>query len=102
MNDFILQADFSHHSQSWFYTHIEILGPNKYRVRIRRNAYDFQCYAIVEIWTGKKWSQVISRPIEEMSCNSVSYTQETLSEADKTRFKVDATNLLALAVRIAG
>jgi hypothetical protein len=37
-----------------------------------------------------------------MSCNSVSYTQETLSEADKTRFKVDATNLLALAVRIAG
>jgi hypothetical protein len=102
MKEEILQSDFSHNSQSWFYTHIEVIGSKKYRVRIRRNAYDFQCYAIVEIWTGKKWAEVISRPIEEMSCSSVSYTQEILSEADKTRFKLDATNLLALAVQIAG
>lgn len=92
-----IQADFSNHSQSWFYTKISILGSKKYRIRIRRNAYDFQSYAVAELWNGQEWKEVISRPIEKMLCSKVSYTKETLTLDETGFFEFDAEELLALA-----
>lgn len=97
----ILQADFSHNSQSWFFTQIAIIGKNKFRIRIRRDAYDFQSYALAELWNGQEWKQVISRPIEKMLCHSVSYVFENLTAEQKGFFEFDAEELIALADTVA-
>lgn len=95
----IIQSDFSNHNQSWSYTQVIEESDKKFRVRIRRNAYDNQSFAVAELWTGTDWNQIISRPIEKMKCHSILY-YEPLTARDETIFKQDAEDLLKMAFEV--
>lgn len=41
------------------------------RATIRRDYYDYQSYGRVDIWTGKSWSEVLSRSIAELPADSL-------------------------------
>ncbi len=101
MKTTVIQADFEHNSQSWYYTKTVKIGSKKFRTRIRRNAYDFQSYAIIEIWNGKCWKEVLSRPIKQMLCYAVNYFDEQLTAEQKGFFEFDADSLLQLATQVA-
>ena len=67
------------------------------RVRIQRNAYDDQSSAIVEAWSGTRWEGVVTAPITECECRSVSYVTKGVAAA---AFHADAKRLLAEALEV--
>ncbi len=60
-------------TQSVNYEQVFEFGPNRLRVRIKRDAYDNQSHARVHVWLGG-WVLVCSTPIEWMYCRTLSYT----------------------------
>lgn len=96
----IIQSDFNYSQQSWHYTQLVKVGDTKFRIRLRRNAYDFQSYAVIERWNGEEWKEVLSRPIREMLCKDVHYYSEQLSSEQKGFFEFDAEALLLLALEV--
>lgn len=71
----------------------------RFRARIRRNAYDFQSYAVVETWTDSGWTQV--HGVRDLSTLSImGYSYVTRDEAWKTAIARDAKRLLELAATI--
>lgn len=69
------------------------------RVMIRRNAYDHQSSATVELWTPTGWTNVLTHhDITTLRIGKHSYT--TRSEAWKADAQADALNLLAAAAVI--
>lgn len=78
--------------QSWWYERIVKIPTNrKLKVEIRRNAYDVQSYAKVEIWSGTKWEEVVKVPITLCECQRISYASDTVLAED---FHADANRLL--------
>lgn len=84
-------------SQSWNFTQIVATANGRFRVRIRRNAHDFQSYAIVERWDGERWNEVATRPITACACATVSYVHKTV---DRALFAADASDLLQVALQV--
>lgn len=96
----VILEDLEHSQQSWNYTKVVKVGDTRFRIRLRRNAYDFQSYAIVERWNGEEWKQVLSRPISEMLCKEIGYYEELLTAEQKGFFEFDADALLKIALEI--
>lgn len=92
-----IQEDLWNANQSWNYERVQQVEGHHFRVRIRRNAYDHQSHATCERWDGDRWRQVISRPIEEMTCSAVSYVTKS---PDQLLFQDDACELIALALKV--
>ena len=69
------------------------------RVSIRRNAHDEQSWARVHRWDGTKWQLVLSRPICECHCKTISYIQQGVKIA---AFKKDTEELLQATMGIIG
>jgi hypothetical protein len=87
------------HSQSWNYDLIVVSSGVRYRVEIRRNAYDFQSWAKVSRWDGTKWHPVYNEPIESCRCKSISYVER---DVQHDVFRPDALRLLETAIAING
>ena len=83
--------------QSWNYEAIvKLYSTRKLRVTIKRDSYDFQCVARVDLWTGE-WTRVNSLSISECLCYKVSYVA---MNADAVAFRPDAVRLLDVARKI--
>ena len=90
--------------QSWHYTGTfkSVLSngtTHTLRVRIERNAYDFQSSARVERWNGDKWCGVSYKPIAECNCFGLSYVEKGV---EPSYFEPDVTALLDEALAIVG
>jgi hypothetical protein len=104
----LIQEDLWNDNQSWCYEAITDHGGERLRVKIRRNAHDSQSSAICERWDGDAWKQVVSRPIEQMECSSVSYTdlpvdyakRTTCRKVDADLFLMDADDLRSRALAV--
>lgn len=83
--------------QSWYFERTVQVGVVKLKVKIRRNAYNDQSYARVERWNGEEWKIVVTAPITECQCQSLSYVTRGVNLAD---FEKDYTRLLTEAVKI--
>lgn len=85
-------------NQSWYFERVtKINGGITLKVSIRRNAYDCQSHAQVHKWNGDKWEVVVSAPISECECQSISYVQ---SGVTKSFFEADHNRLFMEAVKI--
>jgi len=91
----IIRENLYNLDQSWNYERVIESGNLKYRVFIRRNAYDSQSYihGFVLDPVHKKWNQVVNLPITIASCNSVSYVQKETPEMRRL-FEQDAFMVL--------
>lgn len=94
-------------SQSWLYESVWKMDRNgegayKIRVRIRRNAYDFQSWMIGEVWshTDLKWNKVTELPIEGAACASVTYVDDHLTQQQKDLFVKDEQTVLAEVAKV--
>lgn len=83
--------------QSWNYESL-LSHPNgkRVRIRIKRDAFDYQSYALAECFDAEanKWNEVASIPYPQMSCLKVSYIQDTATMKD---FQEDEKTLLGEA-----
>lgn len=59
--------------QSWYYESTLTISGRKIKIEIRRNAYDFQSWAIALLFDGNKWNQIAHIPHPQMKCMHVSY-----------------------------
>lgn len=88
-------------NQSWYFEHTVLVNEGttsfKLRVAIRRNAYDNQSYAHVDMWNGNEWKRVLGVPITECVCKSISYTDVAVT---KTAFVIDSNKLLLETCKI--
>lgn len=85
--------------QSWHYEKI-VVHPDgfRFRVQIKRNAYDTQSYARVSTWTTEEgWEVVTTDPIEVCACAGINYVMKNVRNAD---FKADAERLLDVAQEV--
>lgn len=80
---------------------VESNGVQSLRIRIKRDAYDFQSYAVVEIWSqhNQCWSQIAAIPYPHLATLDCSYVDRDEDHVDRL-FLVDADDLLALAGEI--
>jgi hypothetical protein len=71
----------------------------KVRVRIQSDSYDFQSYAIVELFDGGKWNQLDIIPFSEMETNEGLYYKVKDSNLSKYSylFQKDRDKLIKLA-----
>jgi hypothetical protein len=60
-------------NQSWYFERTVLIGGEKLKVEIRRNAYDDQSYGRVMKWDGNEWKQVVHSPIQLLQCRHISY-----------------------------
>jgi hypothetical protein len=92
-------------SQSWHYERTVNVyvsdwrngQAHKLKVYICRNAYDAQSYATVSRWDGSQWQNMVSAPITECECMSISYVQAGITAE---AFAEDFARLLREAVSI--
>ncbi len=98
---------FYNQSQSWNYEHIcETVRPRdsgrlKFRIVIRRNAYDCQSYlrGFVLDPMHLSWNLLVDRPIKGTHCQDVSYVQPE-DKANKSAFERDAHEVLRELMQI--
>lgn len=86
-------------NQSWYHKRVVVVDERRFKVHIRRNAYDFQSFAKVELWNGSEWKGVYSEPITACACKSISYVQSGITD---TAFEEDFMRLLLVAAEIVG
>lgn len=96
---FIIQDDHYQANQSWCLDRIYSLGQHRIRVKIRRNAYDEQSYAVVESWHMSGWQQIAHRHISFLACKTVSYQGK---DGQRALFDKDATVLYHMALAVLG
>lgn len=90
-------------NQSWNYDWIGVVSGlvsgRRFRVKIRRNAYNEQSSAAGYIYDTRqsKWNAIVSFPIENCDCNHLSYTNNNVSSVD---FWKDRAMLLDAMVKI--
>jgi hypothetical protein len=87
------------HSQSLWYERVLDHKGTRFRVEIRRNAYDDQSWARVDRWNGEEWKRVVHAPISACLCKEVSYAARNPTQE---LFEKDADRLLQEALEIAG
>lgn len=89
--------------QSWYFERtVKVkneFNERSLRVTIRRNAYDNQSYARVDVWDTSKnvWNRVVNAPITECECKRISYVDNHISI---TVFGTDYSRLLDEALKI--
>jgi hypothetical protein len=98
----VIQNEVDNHGQSWNFAHIVKGntgkgGVYKLRIRIRRNAYDAQSYALAEHWNGYKWHEVVRQAIDRCECQSISYVSRGVTPEI---FKNDCKRLLDMALAV--
>lgn len=96
----VIQDDLNNRNQSWNLERITVTDVGRFRIRIRRNAYDEQSWGIAEVWTDAGWSQVVHRDINELRCKSSSYVRKVLTPGMTGDFDQDANDLLAMAYEV--
>jgi hypothetical protein len=85
--------------QAWVYIKVVEECGYKFRVEIRRDAYDDRSIAKVEKWSGAAWEFVHSIPIEDCVCKKISYVMTNVSYDD---FRSDSHKLIETAKSIVG
>jgi len=85
--------------QAWNFQRTVATRHGNLRTTIRRNAYDDQSWSKVERWDGDKWQEVVTIPIEFLSCKTLSYVVRGIT---KKEFAADAKLLLDEAVKVIG
>jgi len=88
--------------QSWQYQALWQLGEDRLRILIRRNAYDHQSYARVEVFSFalRKWEPLADLPYAKMSVTKagrISYVNTSLTDNQKAYFLQDERELIRLA-----
>lgn len=85
-------------NQSWYYEWVGI-HERKFKVSIRRNAYDEQSWARGFVYdpVGSKWNQIVNNHIKECDCQSVSYDNPHIGRND---FLNDRVRLLEQMLKI--
>ena len=87
-------------SQSWNYEHIATVDGHKVRVRIRRNFYDTQSYAEVQVFSVTEgWKQITSLSIGETATSCFS-SQSGQTPALVNAMRSDAANLIDIATAV--
>lgn len=86
-------------NRSWCYEATYKIDNHRFRVEIRRNAYDEQSFARVSRWDGAQWHKVCSKPISECHCKTVSYVRADVTAKD---FERDELDLRLEAIAITG
>lgn len=81
----------------WDFTKIVIISGKKIKVKIKRDAYDEQSYAKVELWSNDKWNHVYNVPIVKCHSKNISYVQDKI---DESLFEKDFEDLLNIAIKI--
>ena len=73
----------------WIYEHTIACGVRRYRVHIRRNAYDFQSSITGFVYSheNSKWNELVHRPIDGSRASTVSYV---CKDPDRHLFDDDA------------
>jgi hypothetical protein len=85
--------------QSWWLERIwENPDGRRMKVVARHNAYAFQSYVRVSIWSGSKWETVYSLMGEEF--NRISYVEK--GPMDPKRFDPSVRDAVATAMKIVG
>ena len=86
--------------QAVIYTEILKQGTNKFRVRIKSDSYEFQCFASVDYWNGNEWKNVHTKKFDNMKTpNGLAYVS---GEIGQTKFKQDRDDLINIALEIVG
>ena len=95
-----IQEEFYCQDQSWNYLEVfQDDSGQRFRIEIRRNAYDNQSYARIKRWDGSQWQFVTSVPLATCTCKDVSYVDPS---PNINNFKADAAVLRLLAFQICG
>lgn len=83
---------FYNQSQSWFYERIADSGSHRFRVFIRRNAYDEQSFVRGYVFcsTALQWNLIVDRPIMGAACEASSY----VDKGRKELYQQDSDNVL--------
>lgn len=96
-----------HAEQSWYYEALWEASGEKLRLRIRRNTYDFQSYAIIEIYdpAQRKWNDLAAIPFANMASMAINaYTRPEDFERNHLirNFEADENTLLNEARMVLG
>lgn len=108
-----LTCDLHRSGQGWCLSNIVAVDSHRFRVEIRRDAYDDQSYARCDRWDGSAWQPVVDRPIAatpvgatrdlsigERAVPVVSYTARELSSAQQALFWQTASELVDVALAV--
>lgn len=89
----LISEQFYNESQSWHYQRVLNVDGRKYKIYIRRNAYDCQSYLHGYCFDTNttSWQRLVELPIYNAACESVSYVQKSV---DKSLFEKDADSVL--------
>lgn len=93
----IIRENTYNESQSWHYELIIGKYSKRLWLQIRRNAYDFQSYAKISLWSGERWQLVYNEPIEYCECSKVSYIDKKVT---RDAFIADAERIIGIAESI--
>jgi hypothetical protein len=86
--------------QSLNMTAIWTMGSHRLRVQRKRDAYDFQSYAMIERWDGTKWHNVASIPFGMMAHGGQDiYVSRSTARPNPSELE-DETELLRLAALV--
>lgn len=82
-------------SQSLMHDRIEAIGDQRYRVLIKRDAYDLQSHlrGFVYSTAHNEWKLLVDRPIEGAACSKFSYVQPV--DVAKSAFEEDAESVIS-------
>lgn len=74
---------------------------NTFKTEVRVNAYDFQSYARVEVWSNLKWNYLYSIPYPEMMCiRSKVNPYGIINPSEKAAISFDQGALYAMALKL--
>lgn len=73
-------------NHSWYYELVVKRNQVKFRISIRRNAYDNQSYIRGYKYDGEQWQCLVDKPIEQSPCAEISYVVKDRQEQYKKLF----------------
>jgi hypothetical protein len=95
-----LHTEYGRMDQSLVMTTVARRSDDKrFRVRIRRNAYDHQSHAIAEVWTANGWTEV-TRRLDFASLKVAEFSYVHKGETWHYAADTDARALMKLAMEL--
>ena len=72
------------------------------RVRIKRDAHDFQSFAVIEVFGNSHWNEVYSLHIEECQCAKAFYQDKAANLKDEVKeyFRKDRDRLIEITEQV--
>ena len=90
-------------NQSWVWQEIRKYDGHTLRANIRRNAYDDQSFANIEVFSPTAgWLVIASHPVSDFPCADVSYTQRDMSDAMGDKFFATTQDLFRIGEQFFG